>query len=294
MKKTQKLLTGAASIAALLLAACGPQSAEQAAAEAKTADLVYVNWAEGVAYTHLAEAVLRDKMGYEVELTAADVAPAYTAVAQGSHDAYMECWRELHQDYLDRYGDSLVSLGNVYEGTETGLAVPTYVTIDTIAELNDHADKFNGVITGIDAGAGMMKKTENELIPEYGLENISLMASSGPAMTAALADAYENEEWIVVTAWKPHWMFGRFDMKFLEQDPDNVIWNTGDIEIIGRAGLAEDKPELEQFLRNMYLTDAELSDLMVQINDSEEPVADVAKAWMEANPEVVADWIPQG
>lgn len=291
MNKITTTLTAGISLTALLLSGCGSQS-EQASA-GKEAKLVYVNWAEGVAYTHLAEAVLRDKMGYEVELTAADVAPAYTAVAQGSHDAFMECWRGLHQDYLDRYSDDLVSLGNVYEGTETGLAVPTYVTIDTIAELDAAAEQFGGKITGIDAGAGMMVKIEEELIPEYNLENITLMASSGPAMTAALADAYGNEEWIVVTAWKPHWLFGRWDMKFLKQDPDNIVWETGDIEIIGRADLAEDKPELAQFLSNMYLTDEQLSDLMVQINESSETVEVVAKAWMEANEDVVEAWIPE-
>lgn len=294
MNKSKWILSTGAGIAALFISGCGPKSADSAESEApKEAKLVYPNWAEGVAYTHLAEVVLEEKMGYEVELTPADVAPGYTAVAQGTQDAFMECWRSLHMDYLNKFEDELVSLGNVYEGTETGLAVPAYVTIDTIAELNDNAGKFGGKITGIDAGAGMMKKTEEVLIPEYGLDNIELMASSGPAMTAALADAYKNEEWIVVTAWKPHWMFGRFDMKFLEQDPDNVIWETGDIEIIGRADLEADKPELAQFLKNMYLTDPELSDLMIKINESEDDVSTVAKQWMDANEDVVNAWIPK-
>jgi glycine betaine/proline transport system substrate-binding protein len=205
----------------------------------------------------------------------------------------MECWRGLHQDYLDRYKEDLVSLGNVYEGTQTGLAVPAYVTIDNISELNANADKFGGKITGIDAGAGMMKKTEDELIPLYGLDKIKLMASSGPAMTAALADAVKNKEWIVVTAWKPHWLFGRWDMKFLKQDPDKTIWKKGDIEIIGRVDLETEKPELAQFLKNMYLTDAELADLMVKVNESDEDVSVVAQQWMQENEDVISDWIPK-
>jgi len=291
MKKTNSLLAAGIGLSALVMTGCNPKSGDSASP--KEASLVYPNWAEGVAYTHLAEAVLEGKMGYEVELTAADVAPGYTAVAKGSHDAFMECWRDLHQDYLDRYAEDLVSLGNVYEGTETGLAVPSYVTIDTLAELPGAADRFDGKITGIDAGAGMMRTTEDKLIPAYGLEDtMELVASSGPAMTAALADAYKNEEWIVVTAWKPHWMFGRWEMKFLEQDPDKIMWETGDIEIIARADLETDKPELAQFLKNMYLTDAELSDLMVKVNESDEDVAVVAKQWMEANEDVVSAWIP--
>jgi len=290
MNKLNTILCAGIGLSALLMTGCNPKTASTG----KEANLVYVNWAEGVAYTHLAQIVLEEKMGYVVEITAADVAPGYTAVAQGSHDAFMECWPGLHKDYLERYAEDIVSLGVVYEGTETGLAVPAYVTIDKISELKDAADKFDGTITGIDAGAGIMKKTEGELIPNYGLEgSMELMASSGPAMTAALSDAYKNKEWIVVTAWRPHWMFGRFDMKFLEQDPDNIIWESGNIEIIGRADLEADKPELAQFLKNMYLTDAELSDLMLQVKESDEDVSVVAKQWMEANEDVVSDWIPQ-
>jgi len=275
----------------LIASNCGGTTSSSEGAD-KSAKLTYVNWAEGVAYTHVAEVVLRDKMGYDVEITSADVGPAYTAVAQGSHDAYMECWPNLHQDYLSKFEGDLVSLGNVYEGTATGLAVPTYVTIDTLEELKGNEDKFNGVITGIDAGAGMMKKTENELIPAYDLD-IELLASSGPAMTAALKDAVENEEWIVVTTWKPHWMWGRWDLKFLEQSEDNMIWKEGDIEIIGRVGLEEEKPELAQFLKNFYFTDPQLAALMLQIEESEEDVSVEAEKWVADNPEIVASWIPE-
>lgn len=283
------MLVCAAVLTSITLIGCGRKT--DGAAD-KTAKLVYVNWAEGVAYTHLAKVVLEDKMGYDVKITSADVGPAYTAVAQGSYDAFMECWRSLHMDYLDKYEGKLNSLGNVYEGTQTGLAVPSYVTIDKISELEANADKFKGQITGIDAGAGMMKKTENDLIPAYGLKKMKLLASSGPAMTAALKDAIENNKWIVVTAWKPHWMFGRWDLKFLEQDPDKIMWENGNIEIIGRAGLEEDKPELDQFLKNMYLEDADLADLMLKVKDSDEGVETVARKWMTEHPEIVDAWIP--
>lgn len=306
--KTRTIMSGLLLAAAWTMVGCGQQQppAEEPAAAAegtadaasetmeaadKTAKLSYVNWAEGVAYTHLAKVVLEDKMGYEVDITSADAGPAYIAVAEGGHDAYMECWPGIHKDYLERFEGQLVDLGTVYEGTKLGLAVPTYVTIDTLAELKGNEDKFDGRITGIDAGAGIMKTTESDLIPQYDLD-IELLASSGPAMTAALKDAYENEEWIVVTSWKPHWMFGRFDLKILEQSPDKMIWEEGNIHIMGRNGIQEEKPELAQFLKNFFFTDAQLSDLMLKVEESDEDVEVVARAWMNDNPAVVQAWIP--
>lgn len=276
----------------------GAQGADPAAtgqpgkAVDKTADLVYVNWDEGIAYTNLAKIVLEQKMGYEVEITAADVGPAYTAVAKGDKDAFMETWLPvLHKDYVEKFKDDIVDLGTVYEGTQSGLVVPSYVTIDKISELNGAKDKLGGKIIGIDAGAGIMQTAE-KVIADYGLE-LELVASSGPAMTAALKNAIAKQEWIVVTGWRPHWKFGRWDLKFLEQDADKTVWKTGTIQIMGRKDLEKDKPELAQFLRNMRLTDAQISDLMIKIEESDRDVAEVAREWMEANEAVVSAWIPK-
>lgn len=259
--------------------------------QTKTADLVYVNWAEGIAYTNLAKVILEDKMDYEVEITSADVGPAYTAIAQGDADAFMETWLPvLHADYYEQFKDDIIDLGKVYEGTQSGLVVPQYVSIDKISELNNVADRFDGEITGIDAGAGIMSTTK-KVIEEYDLD-LELVQSSGPAMTSALQRAIDNEEWIVVTGWKPHWKFGRWDLKFLEQDEDKMLWETGNIHIMGRSNLITDKPELAQFLSNMHLTDAELADLMVAIENSEENAEDTARQWLQENEEVIQDWIP--
>lgn len=278
-------LAAAVSIAGLT--GCNPKAAQ---VNAKKADLVYVNWAEGVAYTHLAKAVLEDKMGYEVTITPADVGPAYIAVAQGDKDAFMETWPKLHKDYLDKYKEEYIDLGTVYKGTEVGWVVPDYVGITKISELNAHKDKFNGKITGIDAGAGVMKDSA-KVIEAYGLD-FELMASSGPAMTAALKDAVKKEKWIVVTGWKPHWMFGRWNLRFLEQDTDKKFWDKGNIHITGHKDLPQAKPELATFLGNMFLTDPQLSDLMVKVEESDEDVMVVARKWMNDNPEVVDAWIP--
>ena len=91
----------------------------------KEANFVYVNWAEGVAYTHLAKVLLEEKMGYDVKITAADVGPGYTSIAQGDMDAFMETWLPvLHKDYVEKYKEKIVDLGHVYEGTISGWVVP--------------------------------------------------------------------------------------------------------------------------------------------------------------------------
>lgn len=276
----------------LLALVAGCSQKNSTGGSSKTANLVYVNWAEGVDYTHLAKAILEDKMGYKVTITAADVGPAYTAVAQGDKDAFMETWLPvLHKNYMDRFKDQIVDLGPVYQGTESGLVVPDYVTIDKISQLNSVRDKFDGKIIGIDAGAGIMQ-TAAQAIKDYDLK-YTLITSSGPAMTAALKDAIDRKEWIVVTGWRPHWMFGRWHLKFLQQDPDKVIWKKGHIDIIGRKNLEKDKPELAQFLKNMHFTDAQLSDLMLKVEDSKQDIDSVVHKWMDDHTDLINSWIPK-
>ena len=259
----------------------------------KTADLVYVNWAEGIAYTHLAENVLEEKMGYDVNITSADVGPAYTSIANGDQDAFMETWLPvLHSNYIDRFEEDIIDLGYVYEGTQSGLVVPEYVEVDSISNLNDYTEEFDGEITGIDAGAGVMQTTQ-DVIEEYDL-NYDLITSSGPAMTAALSSAIEDEEWIVVTGWNPHWKFGRWDLKFLKQDEDKMMWESGNIHIMGRQNLEQDKPELAQFLKNMHFTEEQLADLMLTVEQSDGDVAEVTNEWMNEHEELINSWIPEG
>ena len=253
----------------------------------KTADLVYVNWAEGVAYTHLVKYILEKDLGYEVTITAADVAPAYAAVAKGNKDVYMECWAEMHKDYLDKYQDKLEFIGEVYKGTICGLVVPDYVTIDNISELKANADKFGGRIVGIDAGAGMMKTTE-KIISEYDL-GIELLASSGPAMTTALKKAINDKKWIVVTGWKPHWMFGRWNLKVLKQDGAKY-WNEGVINLVGKKGLSEEKPELVKFLNGFFMTDAQISSLMIAVNENDD-INKAVENWVSDNEDAVKKWV---
>jgi len=106
--------------------AAGTQEGADATEEKGTVKLVYVNWAEGVAMTNLAKVILEDKMGYNVEITMADVAPIFTALANNDQDAFMDSWLPVtHGSYIEEYGDDLEDLGINYENAKLGLVVPS-------------------------------------------------------------------------------------------------------------------------------------------------------------------------
>lgn len=142
-------------------------------------------------------------------------------------------------------------------------------------------------ITGIDPGAGIMKATATA-IEEYELEDWTLVEGSGAAMTAALKKAYEKEEPIIVTGWTPHWMFSKFDLKYLE-DPKGVYGEAENIHSIARNGLAEDLPGVHKVLDHFFWTPDEMGVVMSAIQDGTAP-EEAAAAWVEENAERVAEW----
>ncbi|MBN2860660.1 MAG: glycine betaine ABC transporter substrate-binding protein [Sphaerochaetaceae bacterium] len=262
----------------------------------QSVNLTYANWEEGVAWTHFIAAVLEDEYGYEVNLTAADVAPGISAVANGDQDFFMEGWLPtLHGVYVD--GTDIVKIKKIYDNGITGLIIPKYMADDGVTKLSDLAKpdvakKLDYKITGIDAGAGMMIQTEEQLIPAYGLDDagIRLLASSGPAMMAALDGAIENEEYIVGMGWQPHSMFGLYDLVILEQD-GKEIFAPNDIYILGRNGVEEDLPEVTEFMKNVYWTNETIGPLMVHLQESNLDTLEAARQWKDENTEIWSDWV---
>lgn len=247
----------------------------------------YVLWDSEIASTNVLKQVF-EKAGYEVELYAVDAGPLYQALADGDVDISVSAWLPSTQEnYWNEYGDDIDLVGRNMEGTKIGLVVPTYVTIDSIDELNGVADQFDSTITGIEPGAGIMQNTE-EAIDEYGLD-YSLLSSSSAGMTAELSKAYKDEDWIVVTGWTPHWMFSRYDLKYLE-DPKGVYGGDEYIASLARQGFEEDNPEAYAILEKFNWTADDMESVMLEIEGgaSEE---EAAAAWIEANEDTVNGWI---
>lgn len=202
----------------------------------------------------------------------------------------MDVWLPVtHEDYINKYGDEMVNLGTNYENASIGLAVPSYVPVDSIEELNANRDLFDGEIIGIDSGAGMMRVTE-QVIKEYDLD-YTLRSGSVATMAAALKKAIDANEPIVVTGSKPHWKFDRWDLKMLD-DPKGLFGEKEEIYTFARIGLQEDLPEVYQFLVNFKLNDQQIGSLMGAIeDDASEPMA-AAQKWAEHNNELVQSWLP--
>jgi glycine betaine/proline transport system substrate-binding protein len=212
-----------------------------------------------------------------------------------------------HGHFYDQYKDQVVDLGPNLKGTQIGLVVPDitvgrqtaasgqrnkpYITAVSIADLKQYPDRFNRRIIGIDPEAGIMTKTR-EAMREYGLHQYELIKGSEVSMTAELSNAIRKQKWIVVTGWVPHWMFGRWKLRFLK-DPKNIFGAEEEIRTIVRSGLKEDMPDVYQFLDNFNWSPEELEQLMIWIEEDEGMFpGEKALRYMRFHEEQVESWVP--
>jgi len=283
-------LSGTGIIGASLLGIAGCAGGASSSSN-KMLRLGNIGWDENVAVSNLTKVLLEEELGYEkVELRTLDVAPLFAGVARGDLDAFQDVWLpKTHKTYWEEYKDQVVNLGRWYKGeANLGLAVPDYVEAQSIADLNKYRSEFGGEIIGIEAGSGIMRITEQEVIPGYKL-NFELVPSSTPAMLAALKKAVESKDPIVVTAWKPHWMFTAYPLRYLK-DPKNLFGGSETPVAIARQGLREDLPDAFAFLDALTLDEHQLGSLELEIQKAGEPVKG-AKNWLQGNRDVVNPWV---
>lgn len=280
------LLTAAVLI--LSISSCSNSGTKKENAETKKeVSILYPNWAEGIAFTYLAKAALEEN-GFEVELTSLEPGLIYGELSKENSkgDVCLDAWLpNTHKEYWADYGDQLVKLGESFSEGTTGLVVPAYVPINSIEELNANKDKFDSEIIGIGGGAGIHANTL-KAIEEYELD-FEQITSSGPAMVASLEKAIKNNEWIVITGWKPHFKWTNNELKYLE-DPKG-IYPQDACTIISRRGFEEDLPEAAAFFKNFNLEEAQLYELMAAIKNSGEEAG--ASQWYDANKVLVDSWM---
>lgn len=258
--------------------------------ENKNISILYADWAGTVALTNVTKAVLEQKMGYNVTLTEATVNDIYPALARGEYDFFMGAWLpKTHERYLYHYDYKIRNVGPNYHGAQTGLAVPDYLPIKSITELNEYKEQFGGRITAIEAGAGIVNNSE-EAKRVYHLD-FSISTSSTQSMLQQLDNAIKRNEWIVVTGWRPHWMFSRYNLKFLD-DPQQIYGTVESINTVTRKGLRQSNPKLYKFLRNVSLNHSEMQSLIDDIHYLPGNPYQAAKNWAEKNNDVVSKWLP--
>lgn len=287
-------------------------------ASAATIRIGWTDWDDAEFVTKLAQRLLEDRLDYSVKLVKDSVKFQYSALALGSIDLMLMSWQpDTHKNSLFKYGNKVEQLGTLYQGARLGWAVPDYVPESEVSSISDLrrpgiGQKLDNTITGIDAGAGITQLSK-EAITKYNLDDRTTGASritvrnaairdvdmdhsdeyelsitSTDDMTGDLADAVARKGWIVVTAWKPHWIFAAYDMRFLD-DPKGVFGKDQRVVALARPKFTQDEPAAAALIGRMFIP---MEELEAALLDAERTSEDQAVTnYIKAHPARVNYWV---
>ena len=271
---------------AILAGALALGLAAPAMAQDKVIRMGTLSWEDLTPITGITKKALEDK-GFTVEVTEfSEWGIAYAALTKGDVQILASQIDYAAQDYWQKNMSRLEKISPVSHGLYQGIAVPKYVAIDSIEELNDNADKFGGRIIGIEPGAGVMREAA-DAVDAYGLK-LQLIEGSTAAMTAALKAATDREEWAAVIVWEPSWMVQKFDTKFLA-DPKGVFAPPQGYYWIGQKGFSEANPEAREVIAGVYVPLADITAINAEVNDGktmDQAIAD----WTGAHADLMGRW----
>ena len=226
--------------------------------------------------------------GYKVELTSLDNSIMWQSIANGQADVSVSAWLPMtHKAQYKKYKSQLDMMGPNLKGATNGLTVPTYMTdVNSISDLQDQAGKK---IIGIEPGAGITKLAKNT-IKAYGLDKKGwkLSESSTGAMTVALGKAIKEKKPIIVTGWQPHWMFQKYDLKYLK-DPKKSMGSKENIYTMSRKGLKKDKPDAYKALDKFHWSKDDMSSVMLDMSNGKSP-KEAANIWIKHHQSQVDSW----
>lgn len=244
------------------------------------------NWIDAEALTYITKECLEQR-GYSVKIEESNLNGIFDSLAQGKSDVYMDVWTPNTNAYhLKEYKDQIEPLGTVFIGAQAGLVVPSYLPIDTIDELKTYRDSFANKLFAIEKEAGISRSTYTAMDTyevDYEIEHFDSYE-----LYEMFADKAAAGEWVVATAWSPHWIFNEVDCKFLKDDR-NVFGIVENIQPYGRIGFSKDHPEAAQFIGNLKISTDQFNEILQMFREAPN-YEKSAERWVRMNKELVDLW----
>lgn len=271
---------------ALCAAAMVGMTVFSAHAEEKSITVGTMSWEDLTPITGITKKVLEDA-GYTVKVVPfSEWGIAYAALSKGDIQILASQTDYVAQDYWDKNKKRLEKISPVSHGLFQGVAVPKYVPIDSMDQLNANADKFGDKIVGIEPGSGLMRDTANA-VKGYDLK-LQLVEGSTAAMTAALKSAVDRKEWIAVTIWEPSWMMQKYDVKFLK-DPKGIFPPPQSYYWVGKKGFSAEYPHAREVIASVYVPLADITAINSAVNDGK-TMDEAVKDWTTSHADLLKRW----
>ncbi|KGX89946.1 glycine betaine ABC transporter substrate-binding protein [Pontibacillus marinus] len=282
MKK--QLLIVLSAMFLIVLSACGQSSTGEEETnntdqkEKETIVLGETSWTSTKLPNQIMKKIL-EEAGYNVNIKQVSQPLIFKGMQKQEIDVFMDAWLPYTEAELwSKYKEDVQKVTASYKEVPLGWVVPSYVEESSIAELKGKAEKFEERVVTIAAGAGIVDISK-DVIKDYSLDGYDLVTSGEATMIATLEDSIEDKEPVIITGWRPHSMFAKNDLKFLEDPKGN--FKKDNVYVLSYKGLEKDHPEAFKVLSDWSIKVSELEEMMLAYEQNDVSFEESAEKWIE-------------
>jgi glycine betaine/proline transport system substrate-binding protein len=314
MRKGAPVRLLAVGLALVMVSSCAVRT-DQIARDPGTVRIALNGWVGYEASAEVLAYILREEMGYEVQLMRVDEQPSWQALDQGVLDVIVENWG--HEELMELYGPE--GNGTVVDGGPNGNEgvigwyVPAYLAeeypeITTVEGLEEHTDLFRTAETGdrgeFLAGAPGFVTQDQGMINAFDLDLEIVYAGSEASQITEVRRRYADEEPVLFYFYDPQWLQEELDLvrvdfpdhyEGCDADLDDVPCDYPAYELnkVFRAGFVETGDPAYRFLDAWTWTNSDQNQVARLIADEGMDPTEAAKVWVRENPDVWRPWIPE-
>ena len=286
-------------------------------------------WTGAQAIAHLLGAVVEMRIGGKVEMVPGNNVTIFQAMDQGKGDidVHPDVWLPNQESFTKKYVDGAGSVtlsSNPYQGNQGFCVSKDFAKANNITDIADLGRPDVAALMDSDGNGkgemwigapGWVSANVNEVkARDYGLlDFIEPIRAEESVKTARIKDSIAKGEGYAFYCYKPHAVWYMFDVEMLTEptyDPakyvmvqpsDDADWYEKsevatkdalkEVQIAWSKSLGDRSPAIAEFFGRFSLTADDVSNFAFEISGQGRDPAEVAREWIEANPERVDAWL---
>jgi glycine betaine/proline transport system substrate-binding protein len=287
------------------------------------------SWTGAQAIAHILGTVVENRIGGEVEYVPGNNATIFQAMDQGKGDidVHPDVWLPNQESFTKQYVDEAGTVtlsSNPYQGNQGFCVSKDFAAANNITDIADLGRPDVAALMDSDGNGkgemwigapGWASANVNEVkVRDYGLlDFIEPIRAEESVKTARIKDSIAKGEGYAFYCYEPHAVWYMFDVVMLSEptyDPakyvmiqpsDDADWyekstvatkdDLKKVQIAWSNSLPERSPAIAEFFQRFSLSADDVSNFAYEISGKGRDPAEVAKEWMEANPDRVDAWL---
>ncbi|MDQ7093295.1 methyl-accepting chemotaxis protein [Desulfosporosinus sp. PR] len=226
--------------------------------------IAYNEYIESSFQVEVLKEVIKRKLSLAAEGILVNNQEIFRMVAEGKADFTVAPMLPSCRGLEEEYGDRLENLGSNLDGCRLGVVVPSYVTINSLDEIQPYSHKFRNKLYTLQRRTSLGRMA-GELAEAYSVSGLMIEYNEEDVLLKALHSAISNQEWIIITSWQPHYMFSIYDLKYL-RDPKQVFGKEDHCATLVKKGLSKENPELYDLVKHFKLDMPRVNNALLQIS----------------------------